>query len=81
MRQLQVPPGYALGFCVLSDFAYFAYKCTEYYAPELERGVRSDDPTLAIEWPVKEPVVNERDAGWPTLEEARRGELPALSRP
>ncbi|MGH7543015.1 MAG: dTDP-4-dehydrorhamnose 3,5-epimerase [Gemmatimonadota bacterium] len=78
-QQLYVPPGYAHGFCVLSDFAYFTYKCTEYYAPELERGVRWDDPTLAIDWPVEGPIVNERDAGWPTLEEARREELPAVS--
>ncbi|MGH7556285.1 MAG: dTDP-4-dehydrorhamnose 3,5-epimerase [Gemmatimonadota bacterium] len=76
-HQLYVPPGYAHGFCVLSDAAYFTYKVTEYYAPELERGVRWDDPTLAIDWPVEEAVVNERDAGWPTLEEAERGELPS----
>lgn len=76
-RQLYVPPGYAHGFCVLSDAAYFAYKCTDYYVPELERGVKWDDPMLAIEWPVEDPVVNGRDAGWPILEEARREELPS----
>ncbi|MGH8542406.1 MAG: dTDP-4-dehydrorhamnose 3,5-epimerase [Gammaproteobacteria bacterium] len=76
-RQLYVPPGYAHGFCVLSDMAYFTYKCSEYYAPELERGVRWDDPRLAIEWPVDEPIVNERDAAWPTLEQVRGEELPA----
>ncbi len=78
-RQLYVPPGYAHGFCVLSQAAYFTYKCTEYYAPELERGVRWDDPTLGIDWPIDEPIVNKRDAGWPTLEEAEREELPTLS--
>ena len=77
--QLWVPPGYAHGFVVVSDNAYFAYKCTEYYAPELERGVRWDDPTLAIEWPVEAPSLNTRDAAWPTLEEARREELPGLT--
>ena len=76
-RQLYVPPGYAHGFCVLSDAAYFTYKCTEYYEPSLERGVRWDDPTLAIEWPVDDPMVNERDTRWPTLEEAGREELPS----
>lgn len=75
-HQLYVPPGYAHGFCVLSDAAYFFYKCTEYYAPELERGVRWDDTRLAIEWPVAEPIVNERDSAWPTLEEAGREDLP-----
>jgi dTDP-4-dehydrorhamnose 3,5-epimerase len=76
-RQLYVPPGYAHGFCVLSDSTFFIYKCTDYYAPDLERGVRWDDPRLAIDWPVDTPIVNERDAGWPTLEEARREELPS----
>lgn len=75
-RQLYVPPGYAHGFCVLSDTAYFAYKCTDYYAAELERGVRWDDARLAIDWPVDNPIVNDRDAAWPTLEETRREDLP-----
>lgn len=78
--QLWVPPGYAHGFVVLSRSVYFAYKCTEYYAPELERGVRWNDPTLAIDWPVRAPVVNDRDASWPTLEEARREDLPGRIR-
>lgn len=76
-RQLYIPPGYAHGFCVLSDAAYFTYKCTEYYEPALERGVRWDDPLLSIEWPVDDPIVNERDAAWPTVEEAVREELPS----
>ncbi|HET6340736.1 MAG TPA: dTDP-4-dehydrorhamnose 3,5-epimerase, partial [Gemmatimonadota bacterium] len=79
-RQLYIPPGYAHGFCVLSETAYFTYKCTEYYAPALERGVRWDDPTLGIDWPVDDPIVNERDAAWPTVEAARREELPEVVR-
>ena len=79
--QLWVPPGYAHGFVVLSESVYFAYKCTDYYAPELERGVHWNDPTLAIEWPVEDPVLNDRDAAWPTLEEAQQQDLPGPGHP
>jgi dTDP-4-dehydrorhamnose 3,5-epimerase len=51
-RQLWVPPGLAHGFVVLSEHAEFLYKTTDYYAPEHERCISWDDPTLAIEWPV-----------------------------
>ena len=50
-RQLWVPPGVAHGFVVLSDFAEFLYKTTDYYAPEHERCIAWNDPTLAIAWP------------------------------
>lgn len=67
---LWVPPGFAHGFCVLSDGADVLYKCTEEYAPELDRGIRWDDPDLAIPWPVKEPIVSEKDRAWPNLRHA-----------
>ncbi len=51
-RQLWVPPGLAHGFVVLSDSAEFLYKTTDYYAPEHERCIAWNDPTLAIQWPV-----------------------------
>jgi dTDP-4-dehydrorhamnose 3,5-epimerase len=61
-RQLYIPPGFAHGFCVLSDTALFHYKCTDYYHPASELTVAWDDPALAIEWPVGDPVVSEKDA-------------------
>lgn len=52
-RQLWVPAGFAHGFVVVSDVAEFLYKTTDYYAPEHERCIRWDDPTLAIPWPLE----------------------------
>lgn len=66
--QLFIPPGYAHGFCVLSDVADFEYKCTTYYDPDDGRGVRWDDPTVGIEWPVDSPTVSAADARNPSLD-------------
>lgn len=66
-RMLWVPPGFAHGFYVTSEVAEFQYKCTDYYAPEHERSIRWDDPTLAIDWPLQgEPLVSDKDqeASW-----------------
>jgi dTDP-4-dehydrorhamnose 3,5-epimerase len=61
-RMLWVPPGFAHGFYVTSDMAEFQYKCTDYYAPDLERCIRWDDPQLAITWPVAgNPLVSAKD--------------------
>ena len=65
--QLWVPPGYAHGFCVLSEMAGFHYKCTDYYDPADERGILWDDPDLNIEWPVDSPLVSEKDRALTTL--------------
>lgn len=54
-RMMWVPAGFAHGFVVTSDYAEFLYKTTDYYAPEHERCVRWDDPTLAIQWPMASP--------------------------
>ena len=64
---LYVPPGFAHGFCVTSDTADVAYKCTEFYDPACERGVRWDDPDLAIAWPIRDPVLSDKDRTYPLL--------------
>jgi len=61
-RQLYVPPGFAHGFCVVSDIAEVVYKCTDLYHPEHERCLLWNDPTLGIDWPVAEPILSPRDA-------------------
>ncbi len=54
-RQLWVPPGFAHGFCVLSDVADFQYKCTDYYCPDCEGGIAWNDPDINIDWPITTP--------------------------
>ena len=68
-RQFWVPPGYAHGFCVLTDTADFQYKCTDYYDPSDEEGLIWNDPDVAIEWPIDQPLLSDKDANLPTLKE------------
>ena len=70
--QLFIPPGYAHGFCVLSEAADVAYKCTTPYLAGDGKGVLWNDPALAIPWPVERPLVSAADAANPTLEEYLR---------
>jgi dTDP-4-dehydrorhamnose 3,5-epimerase len=68
LHQLWVPPGFAHGFLVLSEVADVLYKVDHPYTPAAERGVRWDDPTLAIDWgALHEPLVSEKDAALPLL--------------
>ena len=69
-RQLWIPPGFAHGFCVLSESADFFYKCTEVYAPECERSVAWNDPAIGIAWPVQEPILSVKDRDAPRLADA-----------
>ena len=72
-RQLWVPAGLAHGFLVLSDAAEFLYKTTDYYAPDCERCILWNDPTLAIDWPLTAPpVISAKDAQGATLAESVR---------
>ena len=69
---LWVPPGFAHGYVVLSESADFTYKVTAEFAPDLDRGVRWDDPAIGIDWPVREPILSEKDRAQPTLEAAEK---------
>ena len=60
-RQMWVPPGYAHGFCVLSEVADFEYKCTDYYDPSDEGCISWDDPQLNINWPITNPILSSKD--------------------
>lgn len=63
-RQLWVPEGFAHGFYVMTETAEFVYKCTDYYAPEYEKSLRWDDPTLNISWPLVDgaaPLLSDKD--------------------
>lgn len=72
-KQLWLPPGFAHGFVVLSDSADFLYKTTAYYAPECDRGIRWDDPELAIAWPQVAGgyLLSEKDQRQPLLAQAQ----------
>lgn len=62
-RQMWIPPGFAHGFLVISDFAEFLYKTTDYYAPQHERCLKWNDPTVAIDWPLDgEPMLSQKDS-------------------
>lgn len=69
-RALYVPEGFAHGFCVVSEHADVLYKVSNYYSPEHERGIAWDDPDVGIEWPVSDPVLNDKDSRSPALRDA-----------
>ena len=66
-RQLYIPIGFAHGFCVLSDEAEVLYKASHVYNASLERGIRWNDPDLNVDWPVRDPLLSDRDRHAPTL--------------
>lgn len=66
-----IPPGFAHGFYVVSEFAEFLYKTTDYYAPEHERSLLWNDPALAIDWPLDgEPGLSDKDRQGKPLDQA-----------
>lgn len=70
--QMWVPPGFAHGFLVLSEFAEFLYKTTDFYAPEHECCIRWDDPEIGINWPLEGmPTLSPKDQQGASLREAR----------
>ena len=66
-NQLFIPPGYAHGYCVLSDFAIVMYKCTDYYYPDDQKGIIWNDSDVNIKWPILKPIISEKDASLPSL--------------
>lgn len=77
-QQLWVPPGFAHGFCVLSEAAQVEYKCTELYDPQDELTIAWDDPEIGIRWPVEGPILSPKDAAAPRLADV---ELPIYPSP
>lgn len=75
-RQLYIPPGFAHGFCVTSEAALFAYKCTELYHPETEISVAWNDPALGIDWPIHSPALSAKDQKAVPLAEIPKERLP-----
>jgi dTDP-4-dehydrorhamnose 3,5-epimerase len=70
-KQIWVPPGFAHGFCVTSEHAEVIYKCTDFYDAADEGGIVWNDPTLAIDWPTADPILSDKDAKLPLLENAK----------
>jgi dTDP-4-dehydrorhamnose 3,5-epimerase len=69
-RQLYIPPGFAHGFCVLSEVAQVEYKCTDLYDASDELGLRWDDPEIDIAWPIDDPLLSKKDAVAPTVSDS-----------
>jgi dTDP-4-dehydrorhamnose 3,5-epimerase len=65
--QVWAPAGFARGFCVVSDAAEIQYKCTGIYNNKGESGIRWNDPSIGIEWPVKSPILSDKDRNAQTL--------------
>ena len=76
-RYLWVPPGFAHGFCVLSDVADVVYKCTDVYVADFDRGILWSDPFIGITWPVDRPLLSDKDMRLPTLRDPST-ELPSF---
>lgn len=74
-KQFYVPKNFAHGFLVLSDYAEFCYKCTDFYRPGDEGGIIYNDPAIGIEWPISEGmelIFSERDTKWGGLDSVER---------
>ena len=76
-KQFFIPKNFAHGFLVLSDYAEFTYKCTDFYHPNDEGGIKFDDPDIGIDWPYEEGVeltLSEKDKNWPGLKNYKHKE-------
>jgi dTDP-4-dehydrorhamnose 3,5-epimerase len=78
-NQLYIPAGFAHGFLALTDTVQLLYKCSDFYDPLDERGIAWNDPDLAIQWGISDPLVSAKDAANPTLAATPREFLPLSS--
>jgi dTDP-4-dehydrorhamnose 3,5-epimerase len=70
-RMMWVPPGFAHGFCALSDVADLVYKCTVFYDAPSDRSILWNDPDIGIAWPIAKPMLSPKDAAAPRLKDAK----------
>ena len=77
-RHFWVPGGFAHGFCVLSEFATFTYQCTALYDAKADAGIRWNDADLAIDWPLSEPLLSDKDRRTPLLKDVAPERLPVF---
>ena len=77
-RHFWVPEGFAHGFCVLSEFATFTYQCTALYDARADAGIRWNDAELAIDWPLSEPLLSDKDRRTPLLKDVAPERLPVF---
>jgi dTDP-4-dehydrorhamnose 3,5-epimerase len=75
-RHFWIPEGFAHGFVALSERAVFTYLCTAAYDANADAGIRWDDPSLAIDWPVSQPQLSDKDARAPLLADVAADRLP-----
>jgi len=71
-KQFFIPKGFAHGFLVLSDYAEFCYKCSDFYHPNDEGGLKFDDPAIGVQWPIPEGmelIMSDKDKAWEGIEE------------
>ena len=78
-RHFWVPEGFAHGFVVLSDDATFVYQCTALYDRDADSGIRWNDGEIAVDWPVAQPLLSDKDQRAPFLAEIAREKLPAYA--
>lgn len=74
-KQFFIPKNFAHGFLVLSDYAEFCYKCTDFYHPNDEGGIAYNDPAIGIEWPIPEGmelILSDKDTKWGSITELKR---------
>jgi len=77
-RHFWIPEGFAHGFCVVSEFATFTYQCTALYDAKADAGIRWNDAELAIDWPLSEPLLSDKDRRTPLLKDVALERLPVF---